>query len=99
MKAIYEAGLKIPEDISLMGYDDNGVSAYQWPPLTTVKRPIEEIAIEGADRLVAMLEESRWCKADPDNDGSVERVHLPTEMRIRSSVRRIPPVSTQTPIH
>lgn len=99
MKAIYEAGLKIPEEISLMGYDDNGVSAYQWPPLTTVKRPIEEIAIEGADRLVAMLEESRWHKADPDNDGKAELIHLPTEMRIRSSVRRIPPISTQTPIH
>lgn len=38
-QAIYEAGLKIPEDISVVGFDGLEVSEYMVPPLTTVFQP------------------------------------------------------------
>ena len=44
MGAIAEAGLRIPEDISVVGYDDIQLSAFTLPPLSTVSLPRVEIA-------------------------------------------------------
>ncbi|WP_419805538.1 LacI family DNA-binding transcriptional regulator [Terriglobus sp.] len=44
METIYEHGLRIPEDISVVGYDDILLSAYTRPGLTTVNVPREEVA-------------------------------------------------------
>lgn len=44
MEAIYEKGLRIPDDISLVGYDDIQLSAYTHPGLTTVSVPRTELA-------------------------------------------------------
>ena len=44
MGAIAEAGLRVPDDISVVGYDDIQLSAYTMPPLTTVRLPRAEIA-------------------------------------------------------
>lgn len=43
-KAIYEQGLRIPEDISVMGFDDLPTSPYMFPSLTTFHQSIERIA-------------------------------------------------------
>ena len=44
MGAIAEAGLRVPQDISVVGFDDIHLSAFTIPPLTTVKLPRAEIA-------------------------------------------------------
>src|SRR6185437_6321897 len=44
MGAIHERGLRIPEDISIVGYDDIQLSAYTQPSLTTLRLPRIEIA-------------------------------------------------------
>ena len=44
MGAIFDRGLRIPEDISVIGFDDIQLSAYTMPPLTTVALPRVEIA-------------------------------------------------------
>jgi len=44
MGAIAEAGLRVPEDISVIGYDDIQLSAFTMPPLTTLSLPRSEIA-------------------------------------------------------
>jgi LacI family transcriptional regulator len=44
MGAIFEAGLRIPEDISIIGFDDIQLSAFTAPPLTTVRIPHADIA-------------------------------------------------------
>jgi DNA-binding LacI/PurR family transcriptional regulator len=44
--AIHDAGLRVPEDISLVGYDDIQLSAYTQPPLTTLRLSREEIATQ-----------------------------------------------------
>lgn len=44
MGAIYEHGLRVPEDISVLGYDDIQLSAYTQPALSTIGLPRDEIA-------------------------------------------------------
>ena len=44
MGAIHEAGLRIPEDISMVGFDDIELSGFTQPPLTTVQVPRRELA-------------------------------------------------------
>lgn len=44
MGAIYEHGLRVPEDVSVLGYDDIQLSAFTQPALTTVRLPRDEIA-------------------------------------------------------
>ncbi len=44
MGAIYERGLRIPEDVSVLGYDDIQLSAFTQPALTTIRLPRDEIA-------------------------------------------------------
>jgi LacI family transcriptional regulator len=44
MGAIAEAGLRVPQDISVVGYDDIQLSAFTMPPLTTVRLPRAKIA-------------------------------------------------------
>ncbi len=43
IKALREGGLRVPEDVSIVGYDDVPMAAHMWPPLTTVHIPAEEL--------------------------------------------------------
>jgi DNA-binding LacI/PurR family transcriptional regulator len=44
MGAIYAAGLKVPDDISVVGFDDIALSSFMAPPLTTIRLSRAEIA-------------------------------------------------------
>lgn len=55
MRAIQQAGLRIPEDISLIGFDDIGSSAETRPALTTVRQPLREMGRVGAQIILDML--------------------------------------------
>ncbi|MBO1510174.1 LacI family DNA-binding transcriptional regulator [Metabacillus bambusae] len=57
MKAINEAGLVVPTQMSIIGFDDIGFSEYTTPALTTVKRPIEQISMVGAEKLLELMDE------------------------------------------
>jgi LacI family transcriptional regulator len=56
IKAIFEAGKRIPHDIALVGYDDIEVSEYLFPPLTTVRQPSYEIGETAASILLDKIE-------------------------------------------
>ena len=43
LRALRERGLRVPEDVSVIGYDDMAVSAYLEPPLTTVRQDLAEV--------------------------------------------------------
>ena len=43
MRAIYDAGLRVPEDIAVVGFDDIPEAAVATPPLTTVRQPLLEM--------------------------------------------------------
>ena len=56
MHAIAAAGLRIPEDISLIGFDDVNFAKHLLPPLTTVRMPCESIAQEAVKILLKLAE-------------------------------------------
>jgi DNA-binding LacI/PurR family transcriptional regulator len=75
--AMREAGLRVPDDISIVGFDDIPLAGYFDPPLTTVHLPAFELGQAAGRSLI-----------DRINDRSVpERTLLPTELVVRSSTR------------
>lgn len=53
-RAAREAGLRIPEDLSVVGFDDLAVGAWVDPPLTTVHRPLAEMAAAAAEMALTL---------------------------------------------
>ncbi|WP_406327044.1 LacI family DNA-binding transcriptional regulator [Streptomyces sp. NBC_00203] len=62
IRALTEAGRRVPEDVSVVGFDDIPVAAFVTPPLTTVRQPFDAVAQEGLKRLVHAIENPQ---ADP----------------------------------
>jgi DNA-binding LacI/PurR family transcriptional regulator len=56
IKAIRESGLQIPQDVSVIGFDDIAVASEIHPPLTTVAAPVKEIAVNSVRMLTSMIE-------------------------------------------
>jgi LacI family transcriptional regulator len=76
IRVIQEAGLRIPEDIAVVGFDDIPPAATSKPPLTTVRQPIQQTGKIVAEMLIDMIEHP---------SSQPHRVVLPTELVIRSS--------------
>ena len=57
MEAIREKGLGIGTDVWLIGFDDLPTAALVDPPLTTVRQPIDQIAIEALELLITLIED------------------------------------------
>ena len=74
MRAIAATGLKVPEDVAVVGYDDISLAAQTIPPLTTVRQDVEK----GAKHLVDLL----FRRMDGE---STESVKMSTELIIRES--------------
>jgi LacI family transcriptional regulator len=54
-KALQSAGLRIPKDVSVVGYDDIDLASYLHPPLTTIKQPIQEMSMAAAQLAIRYL--------------------------------------------
>ncbi len=78
--AVTERGLSVPEDVSLIGFDNWDLSGYSSMKLTTVERSMSEIAKEGTRVLLKRLEEGTM-----DN----RRIYLENKLIIRETVRDI----------
>ncbi|MEO7719177.1 MAG: substrate-binding domain-containing protein, partial [Capsulimonas sp.] len=76
IEAIREAGLRVPEDISVVGYDGNETYDYFTPRLTTVQVPIQEIGATAARMLIANVRR-RGHTAD--------RATVPARLRLGAS--------------
>jgi DNA-binding LacI/PurR family transcriptional regulator len=55
MRAIAESGLRIPQDISIIGLDNIEISAYTLPPLTTIGQPMIRMALTAVDLLIKLM--------------------------------------------
>ncbi|MFZ3070313.1 MAG: LacI family DNA-binding transcriptional regulator [Anaerolineaceae bacterium] len=78
--AIHEAGLSIPEDISVVGFDDIPESVFFTPPLTSVHVPAVEIAQQSCNLLMRLMKGET-----PENRSII----LPTQLIPRGSTREI----------
>ena len=55
IRALREAGLRVPEDVSVVGFDDVQSAAFQNPALTTVRQPLEEMGILAAQTVLDQI--------------------------------------------
>lgn len=53
--ALYRRGLRVPEDVSIAGIDDEPASAYMTPPLTTMRQPATEMGEAAAKAMISLL--------------------------------------------
>ncbi len=56
MRVLQASGRRVPDDVSVVGFDDVMLAAASEPPLTTVRQPLEEMGRAAADMLLASLE-------------------------------------------
>jgi DNA-binding LacI/PurR family transcriptional regulator len=56
MRALQEAGLHVPEDISVVGFDDISIASFSIPALTTVRQPLEKMGRIAAQTLLDRIE-------------------------------------------
>ncbi|EGT5207139.1 TPA: ribose operon transcriptional repressor RbsR [Cronobacter sakazakii] len=75
-QALYQAGLRIPQDIALVGYDDIELASYMTPPLTTIHQPKDELGELAIDVLIHRM-------AQPELQQ--QRLQLTPELMVRGS--------------
>jgi len=55
VQALREAGRRVPEDVSVVGFDDIQSAAFQNPALTTVRQPLREMGVIAAEMLLKRI--------------------------------------------
>ncbi len=80
-RGVFESGLRIPEDVSIIGFDDIPFVQYMFPPLTTIRHSISDAADEIFDTLLRQME-SRVCAPH-------SYVKYKSQLIIRESVRDV----------
>jgi DNA-binding LacI/PurR family transcriptional regulator len=76
LRALHECGRTVPDDVSVVGFDDMEESACFWPPLTTIRQTFAEIGHRSVDALLADLNAP---------DPHPAPIAIPTELIIRHS--------------
>jgi LacI family transcriptional regulator len=76
MRAISEAGLRMPEQVALVGFDDVPAAAYSSPPLSTIHQPCVELGAAAVRALVAQIDTPAAPQA---------AVRLPTALVVRGT--------------
>jgi LacI family transcriptional regulator len=59
LSALNKAGVKIPDEVRLISFDDNEAFEYMTPPISAFRQPILDIALQSVDRLYSRLKESK----------------------------------------
>jgi DNA-binding LacI/PurR family transcriptional regulator len=83
MNAVRDAGLRVPEDVSVVGFDDPLGAHLVYPALTTVRQPLYEMGRRAADRLLKMVRGTE--------ERSPIREMLPAPLIVRKSTATVPP--------
>jgi LacI family transcriptional regulator len=63
IRALHEVGMKVPEDVSVIGFDDITAAAYGIPSLTTVRQPLEEMGRLAAATLLRRIQNPEKTQA------------------------------------
>jgi LacI family transcriptional regulator len=86
IRAARERGVRVPEDLSILGFDDIGLATIVTPALTTVRQPLAEMGRAAVSLLSRLLDGDRV---------EIRHIELPTRLVVRESTA--PPRRADTP--
>ena len=72
-------GLRVPEDISIAGFDDLFVASYTQPPLTTVRQPMRRMGQLAMENLIKLM----------SGEESMVRIKISAELIVRESTAKV----------
>jgi LacI family transcriptional regulator len=78
--AAAEAGVSVPAEISICGFDDTLIATQVWPPLTTIHQPVREMGRRATEELLLRVLDK----------GTATMVEVGYELRVRASTARAP---------
>jgi LacI family transcriptional regulator len=78
--AAAEAGVSVPGDVSICGFDDTMIATQVWPPLTTIHQPVREMGRRATEELLLRVL----------GKGDARMVEVDYELRIRASTAAVP---------
>jgi LacI family transcriptional regulator len=81
IRALLEAGRRVPEDVSVVGFDDIQSAAFQNPALTTVRQPLRQMGIIAAETLLRRINA-------PTKAPYPKSIHVEPELIIRETTAR-----------
>ncbi|MET0266548.1 MAG: substrate-binding domain-containing protein [Duganella sp.] len=76
--ALYRKGIRVPDDISLVGFDDLPGSSYTTPPLTTIRQPLYDTGLIATQALLRII-----------NGEAADGAVPPVELVVRETTRRV----------
>ena len=79
MRSIHMHGLRVPEDISIAGFDDLFVASYTQPPLTTVRQPMRRMGQLAMENLIKLM----------SGEESMVRIKISAELIVRESTAKV----------
>lgn len=80
IQAVKDVGMNVPDDISIIGFDDSEMSKYVTPKLTTIRQSCDEIGKEAADILINQINKKEKVKTNKI---------IPVELIVRESCKKI----------
>jgi LacI family transcriptional regulator len=83
VRALREAGLRVPEDVSVVGFDDIQSAGFQSPPLTTVRQPLRKMGEVAADMLLRRI-------ASPEPEAPPRILKIEPDLIVRDSTGPAP---------
>jgi LacI family transcriptional regulator len=78
IRALREAGRRIPDDVAIVGYDDTPEAAYCHPPLTTIRQPMQQVGEVATRKLIELID---------DPDAERQEILLKTDLVRRGSCK------------
>ncbi len=82
VRALREAGLRVPEDVSVVGFDDVQSAAFQNPALTTVRQPLNDMGRKAAEEIVRAIRDAGGRAGSAD---ITRQVVMEPELIVRES--------------
>ena len=79
IRALVSAGFRVPEDVSVIGFDGISMSRYCVPVMTTIVQPGEQIALQSIELLVRQIE----------HGAPAQKITLQPELQVGESVRAV----------
>lgn len=76
MQVLYDAGIRVPDDVSIVGFDDVRDASLVRPALTTVRQPMQDMGAAGAAKLLRLIS---------GEETGVMKLVLRTELVVRQS--------------